>query len=636
MAGVQCVGLALAVRQGDARLYRLGYRAAILGFALLLVGFAVLMAGFITSDFSLVLVAQHSHILKPMLYKISGVWGNHEGSLMLWVVMLGLFACLLAWRLAAGMNSNNKIRRNTLALALSSQGGISLAFLLLILLASNPFARFADPPISGAGLNPVLQDPGLALHPPMLYLGYVGLSAGFAFAIAALIQRRADSAWAAATRPWVLLAWATLTAGIALGSRWAYYELGWGGWWFWDPVENASLMPWLIATALLHSLLVVEKRGLFRAWAVLLAILGFGMSLLGTFIVRSGLLTSVHAFTNDPTRGLIILFIIVVMLGVPLVLFALRAPYLAGNASIRQPALISRDTALQINNLLLVVAAASVLIGTFYPLMLDALFGVRISVGPPFFETSLAPLLALMLLVMGIAPLLAWQKGRLKSRVLLGMVLAAVTVAVLVLLLTEAAPLPALAAIGLAVWVMAGLVAVIKRGLGNSGNLGGIGMGQWAMVVSHFGVAIFALGVAGTNFFSQETIVRLQIGESATLGEARYVLLDVAETEGVNYFATSAFVDRIVAGGSTRLISEIRRYPIAGSQTQTTTEAAIASHLLGDAYVVFGGGSREAGGFVLRIHHKPMVAWLWGGAGFMAGGGGLALLGVAKNPRRGQ
>lgn len=654
LAGVQCLALVLAVAankaRDDMRLFRLGWRAAELSCLGVFIGFATLVYAFITSDFSLALTAQHSHPQKPLLYKIAGVWGNHEGSLMLWVVILSVFSYFMARQ---GRAAKTAATRHTLALALAVQATISLLFLLLILFASNPFARLTDPPATGAGLNPVLQDPGLAFHPPMLYLGYVGLSAGFAFAIAALIQKRADAAWAGLTRPWVLLAWAALTCGIALGSRWAYYELGWGGWWFWDPVENASLMPWLIATALIHSLLVVEKRNMFREWAVLLAIFGFGLSLIGTFIVRSGLLTSVHAFTNDPTRGVIILAIIVVMLGVPLILFAWRAPSLTRSTADKTtppPQFISRETALQINNLILVVAAVSVLIGTFYPLFLDVVFQVRISVGPPFFEASLGPMLAIMLLVMGVAPLLAWRRGRLWSRHLLtmggvaGVVCLGVVVAQLSPALKFPAHLPALAGIALAVWVMAGLAIKAKQAI----TARHLPRGDWGMLVAHFGVALFALGVVGTNFFASETIVRVGVGEGVVLGEARYVLHQVAPTQGTNYIATTAFIDRYKNTGQnvgqkggendrqdagqnggqneaatpTRLISEIRRYPAAGGQS--TTEAAIASHIFGDAYVVFGGGDVSNQGFILRIYHKPLVNWLWAGAGLMALGGMLA------------
>ena len=640
LVGIQCLALTLAVATSKTGLFRLGWRASELSCLGILVGFASLMYAFITSDFSLALVAQHSHPQKPLLYKIAGVWGNHEGSLMLWVVILSIFSYFMARQGRVATTATG----HTLALALAVQATISLAFLLLILFASNPFVRLADPPITGAGLNPVLQDPGLAFHPPMLYLGYVGLSAGFAFAVAALIQKRADAAWAALTRPWVLLAWAALTCGIALGSRWAYYELGWGGWWFWDPVENASLMPWLIATALIHSLVVVEKRNMFREWAVLLAIFGFGLSLIGTFIVRSGLLTSVHAFTNDPTRGVIILAIIVVMLGVPLILFAWRAPSLSltrspADKATPPPQFISRETALQINNLILVVAALSVLIGTFYPLVLDVIFQVRISVGPPFFETSLGPMLAIMLVVMGVAPLLAWRRGRLLPRHLLAMGIGLVASVVCFMVVAGLSPnlqfpaqFPALAGIALAVWVVAGLAIKVKQAI----TARHLPRGDWGMLVAHFGVALFALGVVGTNFFASETITRMTVGEEVVLGEARYVLHEVAPTQGTNYIATTAFIDLYRKGGQNdaatpiRLISEIRRYPAAGGQS--TTEAAIASHLFGDSYVVFGGGDVSQEGYILRIYHKPLVNWLWAGAGLMALGGMLAW--AASKPRK--
>jgi cytochrome c-type biogenesis protein CcmF len=360
LAIIQSIMLFRGARSGDQATIKLGWLSAHLTFILVAASFVILTTAFVQSNFSVALVAAHSHSLKPLLYKISGVWGNHEGSLLLWVLILTLFGALMASRLKRLTDG-----QSTMSYALSVQGMIVIAFIGLILFTSNPFERLTSLPDDGNGLNPILQDPGLAFHPPMLYLGYVGLSVGFAFAVAALIEGRADANWAKLARRWVLIAWSALTAGIALGSWWAYYELGWGGWWFWDPVENASLMPWLVATALIHSLNVVEKRNLFHSWTVLMAILAFGLSLIGTFIVRSGLLTSVHAFTNDPTRGLVILVIILIAVGVPLLLFGWRAGTLARDPDISSPALLSRETALQANNLLLVVTSATVLVRDF-------------------------------------------------------------------------------------------------------------------------------------------------------------------------------------------------------------------------------------------------------------------------------
>ena len=416
----------IGAQTGNGEMLRAGRMAAGLLTAQVLLAFIMLTIAFLRSDFSVELVASHSHSLKPLLYKISGVWGNHEGSLLLWVLILSLFSLMVALRRSIEPRRQGRV--------LAVQGMIAVAFLLFVLLTSNPFLRLEAPPLDGNGLNPLLQDPGLAFHPPMLYIGYVGLSVAFSFAVAALLEGKADKDWANEARPFILAAWAALTLGIALGSWWAYYELGWGGWWFWDPVENASLMPWLIATALIHSVVVVENRDSFKTWTVLLAILGFALSLLGTFIVRSGLLTSVHSFASDPARGMVILAILAVSIGGPLTLFALRGDKLASRDD---GAMISRESALIANNLLLVVATATVLIGTLYPLGLEAWNGARISVGPPFYNATFSPLMGLMVLMMAGGPLLAWQRadGMLALRRMLpalGLVIAAVMITAVV------------------------------------------------------------------------------------------------------------------------------------------------------------------------------------------------------------
>jgi cytochrome c-type biogenesis protein CcmF len=524
--------------------------------------------------------------------------------------------------------------RSTMAYALSVQGMISLAFIGLILFTSNPFLRLTSLPDDGNGLNPVLQDPGLAFHPPMLYLGYVGLSVGFAFAVAALIEGRADARWAILARRWVLLAWAALTAGIALGSWWAYYELGWGGWWFWDPVENASLMPWLVATALIHSLRVVEKRNLFHSWTVLLAILGFGLSLIGTFIVRSGLLTSVHAFTNDPTRGIVILVIIMIAVGIPLMLYAMRAGMLGRDTVAEAPALISRETALQANNLLLIVTTATVLTGTLYPLVIEAVNGARISVGPPFFEASVGPLLGLMLIFLPVAPLLAWKQAgaaRMWGKIWPMLIITGVILAAVMMLIGGMNAF-ALATIGLGIWVMSGVAAdlIAVMGLWRQHPTGawrrliGIPLPRLGMNLAHLGVAIFTIGVAGVSFFDDEVIKRLQIGDYMISGDAQFTLASVAPVTGPNYTATAATVIMTTANGkSSALTSEIRNFPVAKSQT---TEAAIQTGFLGDTYVVFGGGTAEQG-YVIRVYQKPLITWIWGGTGLMVIGGIIAMLG---------
>ena len=614
----------------------LGGRAAQLTCLFIALSFAMLVLAFMRSDFSVALVAAHSHSLKPLLYKIAGVWGNHEGSMLLWVLILALFGAGMTARL---MRAETQAERRILAYALAVQGLVTLAFLVLILFTSNPFLRLIALPDDGNGLNPILQDIGLALHPPMLYLGYVGLSVGFAFAVGALIQSRADALWARLARPWIVLAWTALTAGIALGSWWAYYELGWGGWWFWDPVENASLMPWLVATALIHSLNVVEKRGMFASWTLLLAILGFGLSLIGTFIVRSGLLTSVHAFTNDPRRGLVILFLIVLAVGVPLVLYAWRGGRIGEADSPDDapdaPALFSRETALQANNLLLVVAAASVLIGTLYPLILEAITGARISVGAPFFEASVAPIFALMLVLLPMAPLMAWKRARASyvwGQMRMALLLIVLGLGGLALMLAGVSGI-ALATIGLGLWVFAGVVMDIYAGLGMGGGRGinwrrlrAMPAPRLAMNCAHLGVAVFTLGVAGVSFFDDEIVARMRVGEAVTLGDARFTLMQVAPMQGANYTATTAQVNMTRAAHTTPLISEIRSFPVARSQT---TEAAIQSSWRGDYYVVFGGGNADEG-FVIRIYKKPLITWIWGGAGLMVLGGLLAFFAQRK------
>ena len=631
LAMIQSIMLFRAGRTGDLGAIQLGRVSAHLTFVMVAASFIILTIAFIQSDFSVALVASHSHSLKPLLYKVSGVWGNHEGSLLLWVLILTLFGALMALRLKTLQDG-----QLTMNYALSVQGMIVIAFIGLILFTSNPFERLTALPDDGNGLNPILQDPGLAFHPPMLYLGYVGLSVGFAFAVAALIEGRADALWARLARRWVLIAWSALTAGIALGSWWAYYELGWGGWWFWDPVENASLMPWLVATALIHSLNVVEKRNLFHSWTVLMAILAFGLSLIGTFIVRSGLLTSVHAFTNDPTRGLVILVIILVAVGVPLLLFGWRAGTLArdnnSDKDADPPALISRETALQANNLLLVVTSATVLVGTLYPLIIEAINGARISVGPPFFEATVGPLLGLMLIFMPVAPLLAWKKAQAKSITpyLWPMLIVTSAIMVVMMVMLNGISIFAIATLGLGVWVISGVVADIAAIMGGrrmtirSGfqRLIGAPLPRIGMNMAHIGVAIFTIGVAGVSFFDSETITRMQINDSIESGNKIFTLSQVAPIEGPNYTAMAATVmmtdDR---GREVALTSEIRRFPVARSQT---TEAAIKTGFWGDTYVVYGGGTR-ADGFVIRIYQKPLIPWIWGGAGLMMLGGFLAM-----------
>ena len=593
--------------------------------------FLALMHGFVTSDFSIVLVAEHSHSSKPMIYKISGLWGNHEGSLLLWILILCLFGAVLAARFQT-MPARFKAR------ILGVQGVIASAFLAFSLFTSNPFARLANAPLDGRGLNPVLQDPGLAMHPPMLYIGYVGLSLAFAFAVAGLIEGHIDNLWARWVRPFILAAWCALTLGIGLGSWWAYYELGWGGWWFWDPVENASLMPWLVATALLHSALVLERRGALKSWTVLLAILAFSLSLLGTFIVRSGILVSVHSFASDPSRGVFILAILMVAIGIPLALFAWRGPKLtsAGDFAIN-----SREGMLILNNLLLVSSTVVVLTGTLYPLAYELANGGKISVGPPYFNATFNPLLALMAIGMATGPLFAWRTqslGRL-WRVFGMMALAALIAMITYVFGQNQAGVAAIAATGIIMWLVAGIIAEIavrvqlfKVPIAHSWRrFTGLPLATHAVTVAHFGFALFLFGAVADSYHRSETIIRAKANSvialpDTVMGHGRYFeFAGVEAREGPNYITQTAILnlydtDSLKLG---TLTPEIRRFPV---EQQTTSEAAIRSRLSGDLYAVLGDGN-DAIGWTLRIYQNPFIGFIWIGAIIMALGGGLAMIG---------
>ncbi len=584
----------------------------LIGSGAVILAFGGLIQAFVLSDFSLALVAQHSHSMKPMIYKISGVWGNHEGSLLLWVVVLGIYGAVFAW-------CRNPMVEKSLILMV--HGGISAAFLGFALFTSNPFAKLAYPPEEGLGLNPVLQDIGLALHPPMLYLGYVGLAMAFACAVAGLIQGRIDQDWARRIRPWVLVAWSCLTTGIVLGSWWAYYELGWGGWWFWDPVENASLMPWFVATALLHSVIMVEKRGCAQSWAVLLAILGFSLSLIGTFIVRSGLLTSVHSFAADPSRGVYILGILVLAIGLPLVLYMINGPKLQSRQSI---AVFSREAALIINNFLLLSATAVVLLGTFYPLGLEMVNGAKISVGPPFFDSTVLPIMAFGVLGMVTGSVLAWKRGwrGVARRVLLLAAIAGVA-AILVgvgLGYREVAPL---ASLGLVVWLLVGIGADIYSRLHSAQRLAQ-GLPQLGMWLGHLGIALLMMGALGEAIGQSETIVRARAGDTIPLGDETLKFTEVKTVRVDNYVSLQVTLELYDASGQqiATLIPSRRHYP---AERQETTEAAIRSTLLGDHYAVLGDGDPDAG-FTLRLYYKPLLPWLWIGGVVMVLGGLVSLV----------
>ncbi|SLN16335.1 heme lyase CcmF/NrfE family subunit [Roseisalinus antarcticus] len=581
--------------------------------------FGALTWAFVTSDFSLRLVFLNSHSAKPMLYKVTGVWGNHEGSMLLWLLILVLFGACASW-FGGGLRPAFKAR------VLAVQAAISVAFYAFILFTSNPFLRLAVPPLNGQDLNPLLQDPGLAFHPPFLYLGYVGLSMSFSFAVAALIEGRVDAAWARWVRPWTLAAWLFLTVGIALGSWWAYYELGWGGFWFWDPVENASFMPWLLAAALLHSAIVVEKREALKSWTVLLAILAFGFSLLGTFIVRSGVITSVHAFANDPERGVFILIILAVFVGGALTLYAARAGAMRATGAFQT---VSRESALVLNNVLLAVSAFVVFIGTIWPLVAEMAFGRTLSVGPPFFDAAFSPFFVLLALILPVGSMLAWKRGRL-SRVLRPLwPIALLALALGGLAFAVQTGRSALGPIGvvLGTWVVAGAVFDLwsRTGRGTlSGRLGRLmrlGRADWGKAIAHGGMGITVFGVAAVIAWQQEDIRVATIAEPYQVGAYEVVLEGVERQQGPNYDTTMAEIVLSRGGRETVLFPEKRFYPVA---QMPTTEAAIANGVLRDLYVVIG-DRQSGGGWTVRVYIKPFANWIWGGAILMALGGLVSL-----------
>jgi cytochrome c-type biogenesis protein CcmF len=628
LAGVQAIVPLWGAARREAGLMAVGDRTAIAQAAALLIAFAALTHGFVTSDFSLQIVFQNSHSLKPMLYKVSGVWGNHEGSMLLWVLVLALFSAAVA---VFGRNLPPTLK----ARVLSIQAMIGFAFLAFIIFTSNPFARLSPAPLDGTGLNPLLQDPGLAFHPPLLYLGYVGFSMAFSFAIAALIEGRVDAAWGRWVRPWTLAAWTFLTGGIALGSWWAYYELGWGGWWFWDPVENASFMPWLFGTALLHSSIVVEKRDALKSWTILLAILTFSMSLLGTFLVRSGVLTSVHAFATDPERGVFILAILAIAIGGALTLFAVRAPGMKGGGLF---APVSREGALVANNMLLTLAAATVLLGTLYPLILEALSGgeSRVSVGPPFFNATFGPIMVPLVLLMALGPLMAWKRGNLRtaSRKLVPAAIAALLAIGVTFVAVPDGPGLAPFAMGLAAWLGAGTIAEwggrIKLFTSSPTvslrHLSGQPRSASGMSLAHLGLAIMIVGITGSSAWRTELVTTLSPGQTVEGAGYAVTLESVTEGRGPNYIFERAAL-RIEEDGEfvTTMFTERRFFPVAN---QTTTEAGIHTTLLSDLYGVIGERGRTpetANAWTVRFFVNPLVPWIWLGALVMVFGGLLSL-----------
>jgi len=599
----------------------LGRQAASLQFWLVLFSFGALTYAFVTSDFSLQLVVMNSHTDKPMLYKISGVWGNHEGSLLLWVVILALFGATAAW-------FGNQLPPTLRARVLGVQGSISVAFLAFILFTSNPFLRLEFPPFNGEDLNPLLQDPGLAFHPPFLYLGYVGLSMAYSFAVAALLEGRVDAAWGRWVRPWTLAAWLFLTVGIALGSWWAYYELGWGGFWFWDPVENASFMPWLIAAALLHSAIVVEKREALKSWTILLAILAFGFSLIGTFIVRSGVLTSVHAFANDPELGVYILGILVFFTGGALLLFAIRGGAMEAKGVFST---VSRESALVFNNVLLAVSCFVVFIGTMWPLIAEMAFDRKLSVGPPFFNAAFTPFVIGLAALLPLGAVLPWKRAdAVRAMKPLWYALAlAVFVGALVWAMQTGRSAGAPLGAGLGVWLVVGAGVDLYLRTGQKGSLSQrfgrvvrLPRADWGKAVAHAGFGITIFGVAGLMAWEQEDIRVLQVGESLTVGKYEVVLEDVSRVEGPNYLSTMARMHVYEEGRDIGvLFPEKRIYPVAA---MPTTEAGIDNGFWRDVYAVIG-DPQQGGGWAVRVYIKPFANWIWGGAIIMSLGGLLSL-----------
>ncbi|MFT6102595.1 MAG: cytochrome c-type biogenesis protein CcmF [Granulosicoccus sp.] len=595
------------------------------GFTFALLSFLCLVQAFLADDFSVAYVANHSTTLLPDIYKVSAVWGGHEGSLLLWVLILA------TWTFAVSLFSRN-LPLDMLARVLSVMGMIGIGFLLFTVLTSNPFDRILPfPPAEGADLNPLLQDPGLIIHPPMLYMGYVGFSVVFAFAIAALMSGRLDSAWARWSRPWTTIAWSFLTAGIALGSWWAYYELGWGGWWFWDPVENASFMPWLVGTALIHSLAVTEKRGVFKSWTILLAIFAFSLSLLGTFLVRSGVLTSVHAFANDPERGAFILVFLLIVVGGSLLLYALRAPAVRSTTSFDW---LSREVFLLGNNIILVIIMLTILLGTLYPLFSDALGWGKLSVGPPYFNAFFVPLMGFLCILIGIGPLTLWKKTNKQKLLnflkhpLIGSLLLGATFP---LLYGEEYAFFAGLTVFCASWIILALAVDIRQKTRNANNLSAglsrLTRSYYGMVVAHVGVAVTVLGACLTTIYSDQRDVRMEEGQRISSGRYEYHLVAIRPVNGPNYRAQQGQLDVYENGEFvSRLLPEKRQYLSGGN---TMTEAGIDSGIFGDIYVALGEslGKTPDGKAVwaVRLHDKPFVTWIWLGAILMSLGGILAI-----------
>ena len=613
VALIQGVLPIVGAHRGHAGWIALARPAAQTQFALVLFSFVCLMQAFIANDFSVAYVAGHSNSKLPAMYRASAVWGGHEGSLLLWVLMLN------GWTLAVSLFSR-QLPQAMVARVIGVLGLVSAGFLMFMLFTSDPFERLLPAAPDGQDLNPLLQDPGLVFHPPMLYMGYVGFSVAFAFAIAALLAGRLDAAWARWSRPWTTVAWVFLTLGIALGSYWAYYELGWGGWWFWDPVENASFTPWLVGTALIHSLAVTEKRGSFKNWTVLLAICAFSLSLLGTFLVRSGVLTSVHAFAADPKRGVFILLFLTVVIGGSLALFAWRAPKVSMGGAF---GVVSRETLLLINNVLLMVAAASVLLGTLYPLLIDALGLGKLSVGPPYFNAVFMPLMLPLLFLIAVGPLARWKQADARDmaqRLRLAAVLAVIAGIGLPFLIGAWTPLVALGLL-LAVWIVASTTFQIRERL----KSGWPPRSFWGMHAAHVGIAVFVVGVTLVKGYEVEKDVRMAVGETVEIGGYTVKLLGVSPVPGPNYLAQRGDVE-LSKGGQVRTVLHPEKRSYFSSQ-MPMTETAIDSGFTRDLYVSLGEPLNAPGAapvWSVRVYYKPFIVWIWGGCLFMALGGALA------------
>ena len=617
VALIQATVPLFGANKGRTDLMAIAESSANLQFALLLASFAALTHAFVTSDFSVKLVVLNSHSLKPMLYKVTGVWGNHEGSMLLWVLILSLFGASASW-----FGKSLPILLKTRVL--SVQGAIGVAFLAFIIFTSNPFERMQIPPFDGQDLNPLLQDPGLAFHPPFLYLGYVGLSMAFSFAVAALIEGRIDAAWGRWVRPWTLAAWIFLTIGIALGSWWAYYELGWGGFWFWDPVENASFMPWLLAAALLHSAIVVEKRETLKSWTILLAILAFGFSLIGTFIVRSGVLTSVHAFANDPERGLFILIILGVFMGGALILFSLRSSAMEAQGIF---SLVSRETALISNNLLLAVSAFVVFFGTIWPLVAELFFDRKLSVGPPFFNAAFTPFMILLGLILPLGSNLSWKRAYLTNTVkkLLPVFVLCLCFSGFIWSIQTGQSLIGPMGVFLGTWIVVGTLVDLLSKLGSSKSVRRLiflPRADYGKFFAHVGLGVTMFAIAALTSWEKEDIRVVPIGSSWAIGSYELKLENIIETRGPNYFSTMGIIQVSKKGlALTTLRPEKRNYPIA---QMPTTEAAIDYRISRDLYVVLGDKQSDKA-WTVRTYLKPFTNWIWGGCALMAFGGFLSL-----------